>query len=180
MRVSRRSLLVLGLLLLMFGGGVLFFSAAGSDDPSTEIAGLAHIDERGVHIYHEQRVAPGEGRLVLRLSLPDGYMINELAPSLVTWRGGGAVMTLAPEDQSRSLAGLPAVDGIVALSVPASFAVGTATFEGVIEVYYCETDEKLLCVIDRARVRVPLVVSEVSESESLVVHRDIRLPDTTG
>src|SRR5690606_11235221 len=36
-----------------------------------------------------QTVAPGEGELVLRIVLPDGYKINADAPSQVDWASSG-------------------------------------------------------------------------------------------
>ncbi len=99
-------------------------------------------------------VAPGTGRVRLNIVLPQGYKVNDLAPSSVRWQSSGAGATLPP-DADRSLAGFA-----FPLDLPATFARGTGTLTADLAVIYCEADTPELCLIEEVRIIAPFTVAD--------------------
>lgn len=119
-------------------------------------------------ILPEQRVAPGAGEVVLRFVLPDGYKINDLAPSRAEWSSPHTAITL-PE---------PPAGAITALEtrVPVTFSEGSGTLYGGVSLFYCEAVNETLCFIDDVRVEVPIVVTADAAPGTILVERTIVVP----
>jgi DNA-binding beta-propeller fold protein YncE len=94
-----------------------------------------------------------EGEFVLRIGLPDGYKVNDLAPSSVAWKVDGAAVAMAG-DADRSLTGVE-----FPVSVGAFFSAGTATVTTDVTVIYCEEDAESLCFIEQVRFVTPVTVA---------------------
>ena len=115
------------------------------------------------------QVSPGAGTLVLNVAFPSGYKVNPLAPSRFEWRVDGAVADLDPA----------AVGSVVnpsfPLEIPATFSRGTGSISGDLYIVYCESEEESICLIDQARVVVPVTVG--SGGSTVSVDYAIELPD---
>lgn len=101
-----------------------------------------------------QTLAPGAGELLLRVELPEGYKLNNIATSLVEWHVDGVVVMLAEGDNR-----LPLPDPEVALAVPATLAAGETEVAADLTLYYCEAINESLCFVDRARITLPVRVA---------------------
>ena len=114
-------------------------------------------------------VSPGAGRLLLEVALPSGYKVNPLAPSRFEWRVEGGVADLAP-DATGSI-----VNPSFPLEIPVTFTAGTGSITGDLYVVYCESEQESICLIDQARVVVPVTVG--SGSTTVPIRYAVELPD---
>ena len=114
-------------------------------------------------------VAPGAGNLVLDVSMPGGYKVNPLAPSRFEWKVSGGVADLAP-DATGSI-----VNPSFPLQISATFNAGTGSITGDLYIVYCESEQESICLIDQARVVVPVTVG--TGGSTVPVSYAIELPD---
>jgi hypothetical protein len=117
----------------------------------------------------EQTVAAGDGELVLRIALPEGFKINEDAPSLAQWTPDGA--TVALDDAS-----LTVPIESAELRLPITFTSGEATLTGVVTLYYCTEVNVSLCFIEEFAVTVPVRVDDDADTSDIVIERAITPP----
>jgi DNA-binding beta-propeller fold protein YncE len=115
----------------------------------------------------EQMVNAGQASIVLDYTLPDGYKVNEEAPSSVIVFSGSTLVQLAR----------PTAGDITGTKIPATVPVvlvegsGVAAFD--ITLIYCEAVAASLCLIDQVRFEVPLVVGPEGVSSQLILNRSI-------
>jgi DNA-binding beta-propeller fold protein YncE len=114
-------------------------------------------------------VAPGAGTVVLDVALPDGYKVNPLAPSRFEWKVDGGVADL-PADATGSV-----VDPSFPLEIPVTFNEGSGSITGDLYVVYCEAEQESICLIDQARVIVPVTVG--SGGAVVELNHAIELPE---
>ncbi len=114
-------------------------------------------------------VAPGSGNLVLNVVLPSGYKVNPLAPSRFEWKVDGNVADLAPEATGS------VVNPSFPMEIPATFSAGTGSITGDLYIVYCEAEQESICLIEQARVVVPLTVG--TGSSTVPIDYEIELPD---
>ena len=117
-----------------------------------------------------QTVNAGQASLVLEYELPDGYKVNEDAPSSVVIAGGDSVVALA-SDTAGDITGtrIPA-------TVPIILTEGSGTGLFDVTLIYCRSDATSLCLIDQIRYEVPLNVGPEGASSQLVLNRGEQLP----
>ena len=98
-------------------------------------------------------VAAGSGDLILNIRLPDGYKINEEAPSSIALSATGGVAAF-PDGSEQSLTGakLP-----VHLGVELTEGAGLVTAD--VTLLYCRDDSEGLCIIEQVRFEQPVVVA---------------------
>ncbi len=117
-----------------------------------------------------QTVNAGLASLILEYDLPDGYKVNEEAPSSIVVAGGSSVVALASETAG----------DITGTKIPATVPIvlaagsGTALFDVVL--IYCRADATSLCLIDQVRYEVPLDVGPAGASSQIIVNRSEPLP----
>ena len=117
-----------------------------------------------------QTANAGQASLILEYELPDGYKVNEDAPSSVVIAGGVSVVDLAS-----GTAG-----DITGTRIPATVPIvltegsGSALFD--VTLIYCRADATSLCLIDQVRYEVPLNVGPEGASSQLVLNRSEPLP----
>ena len=100
--------------------------------------------------------APGEHQVAIDVQLPDGYVLNDLAPLVIQWSGGvepGEYRAVAPASP---------------ISVTLSGLTGAVRID--VTVYYCEATAKELCLIDRAAYEIPFTVAAGRASHSALEH----------
>jgi thiol-disulfide isomerase/thioredoxin len=100
----------------------------------------------------EQRVAAGEGEIVMRIALPDGFKINDLIDSTGAFSSNGDAVLVAVED------GTAVVDARE-IRVPVTLVAGSDTLYADLTLYYCQVGEEALCLIENVVFEVPVVVS---------------------
>jgi len=104
-------------------------------------------------ILDPQTVVPGEGTLTLHLDIPEGYKINELATSTVTWRSESAVAGIDAELATQEI-----TDAARSITVPVMLAEGDADLAAELMVFYCEAVNQSLCFVEMAKIILPVRV----------------------
>jgi DNA-binding beta-propeller fold protein YncE len=105
-------------------------------------------------------VAPGPGRVVLDVSLPDGYKVNDLAPFSMSWLVEGGIADLQDADRSIVAPEFPQ-------EVAATFSPGSGMVTADVTVYFCTEEAEQLCLIDRVRLEAPVEVGEGADEVTL-------------
>lgn len=119
------------------------------------------------------QLAVGEGKLVLNVQIPDGYKVNDLAPSSMEWRVDGDVVVLPP-DANRSV-----VAPQFPLELDATFNQGEGTLMGDLTIFYCEAEKQSICLIEQVRLEAPLTVNQ-NGGHILELNHAIELPEITN
>lgn len=96
-------------------------------------------------------VSPGDIEIVLNVTLPDGYKVNEDAPSRFEFTVDGTGSAIE-------------VPGVIVnpqfpLSVTARAVESTTELVGEVSVVYCETEFESICLIDQVRLIVPIDIA---------------------
>lgn len=98
-------------------------------------------------------VGAGNGEIQLNITVPDGYKINTLAPQAFVWSVAGEAITLdAPAQQTLTAPTFP-------VTIPTTFSEGQSTLTGDLTIYYCTADQETLCLIQQARLTIPVTVT---------------------
>jgi DNA-binding beta-propeller fold protein YncE len=114
--------------------------------------------------------AAGQATIVLNYQLPDGYKVNEDAPSSLVVAGGKVLLDLS-DAATGDLTGtkLPAT-----VSVDLVEGLGDVTLD--VTLIYCEIVATSLCLIDQVRYELPLDVGPAGPSTQIVIQRTIPTP----
>ena len=115
-------------------------------------------------------VAAGEASLVLDYTLPEGYKVNEEAPSSVVISTGSSLVSF-PGGVEVDITGTPVP---AALPIALAEGAGTAAFD--VTLIYCEAVNTSLCLIDQARYVLPLDVGAEGPSSQITLSRAIPAP----
>jgi DNA-binding beta-propeller fold protein YncE len=94
----------------------------------------------------------GPGAIVLDIRLPSGYKLNPQAPFSMAWNATGADVAFPPDATRSELAPL------LPLTLTMSFAPGSADIVADLTTIYCEVEKESICLIDQARLLVPVNV----------------------
>jgi thiol-disulfide isomerase/thioredoxin len=113
----------------------------------------------------------GAASLTLDYALPDGYKVNEEAPSSLTIAGGEAIASL-PNGATYDLTGT-----MLPVSVPLELVEGSATVVFDVTLIYCESVATSLCLIDQTRFEVPIDVAPSGASTQITLNRTIPDPN---
>ena len=102
--------------------------------------------------------------------LPEGYKVNEEAPSSVFITVSGAIATLsAGNEQSLTGATLP-------VDLAVEFSQGSGVITADVTLLYCRNDSEGLCIIEQVRFNQPVTVGEEGAGEVVLPHR-VQLPN---
>lgn len=113
----------------------------------------------------EVTIAPGPGTLRLEIELPEGYKVNDQAPSSVTWKVKGAVATL-PNGSDRSLAGIS-----FPIDIPLIFQQNTGEIIADVALIYCKSVSPDLCLLDEVRIIAPVQIRQGGSNMLELRHR---------
>ncbi len=115
-------------------------------------------------------VGAGPGHVRLDVRFPEGYKVNDQAPYTMDWTVKGGVVVLAP-DANRAI-----VEPQFPLTLDAAFYAGQGTLTGDLNIFYCEKAKESLCLIERVRLQVPLIVEETGGS-TLSLAYEVEVPE---
>ena len=118
----------------------------------------------------ERTVTAGEGAIVVRIALPQGYKINPDAPSRSEWNNAGEAVEIPEVERAQGFDN-------VEFRVPVTLNEGSDTLSGYLTTYYCEAVQETLCFIDDVRIEVPVTVSADGAGTEIVVERMITPPE---
>ncbi|MFZ4828684.1 MAG: thioredoxin-like domain-containing protein [Phototrophicaceae bacterium] len=113
-----------------------------------------------------QQVQAGAGEVILTVTLPDGYKINDLAPSVARFQSDGAAIQLDAEATTQPL-------DVAEVRVPATFTQGDGFILGEFDLYYCEAVNESLCFIEQFAVELPVEVVEQSTNTTLSISHTV-------
>lgn len=117
----------------------------------------------------QQTVAAGEGAIVVRIALPEGYKINPDAPSRSEWNNSGEAVDIPESNRAQDII-------TAEFRVPVTLTEGEDELSGFLTTYYCEAEQETLCFIDDVRIEVPVVVSADGTGADILVERTITPP----
>ena len=109
-----------------------------------------------------QRVAAGPGSLLLEITLPRSYKVNDLAPLGIAWTVEGEAVTVEPASRQASVVN---PEYPFTLEVPAHFQQGRSRVTAELDIYYCREGAEALCLVDRVRVTVPVTVGAEGDAQ---------------
>ncbi|RPJ00319.1 MAG: hypothetical protein EHM39_05045, partial [Chloroflexi bacterium] len=124
-----------------------------------------------------ETVQAGEGKLVIDVTMPEGYKLNDLAPFTAIWPENEAVQI--PEESREIRIVLPDLP----LEIPVTFVEGQTELQLELAVYWCEGVNQTLCFVDRAKLVMPLSVVPEFDNHVATFTRDLVPPvvqDTLG
>lgn len=113
----------------------------------------------------------GAASLTLNYALPDGYKVNEEAPSSLTITGGREIASL-PAGATHDLTGTK-----LPVSVSLDLLEGSATAVFDVTLIYCESVATSLCLIDQTRFELPMDVGPSGASTQIALNRTIPDPN---
>jgi DNA-binding beta-propeller fold protein YncE len=122
----------------------------------------APLDEAAPVLLGAVALAPGEATLTIDIRLPDGYVMNDLAPFSLEWRGEG--VGVEPGEMAVVAPGFP-IEVVLAGLVP---SVGTLVID--VTTYFCTAATKELCLIDQVRLALPVTVTTGAASSAAITH----------
>ena len=105
-----------------------------------------------------ETVGAGEGTILINVTMPDGYKLNDLAPFTVVWPDDAVAQIPAESREIRIV--LPDMP----LEVPVTFVEGQTELQLELTVYWCEGVNQTLCFVDRSTLVMPLTV--VAENDN--------------
>ena len=131
---------------------------------------MARSLDRGTIIALEDvTLAAGDGEFLLDIRLPEGYKVNEDAPSSVIWSVGGSAVNLPETVHSLTGVEFP-------VSIPAVFVEGGGEVTADLTVIYCRDDAESLCLIEQIRFTGPVTVAADGTSSVVFTH-EVVVPD---
>jgi hypothetical protein len=102
-----------------------------------------------------QTLSPGEGRLALNISMPEGYKFNNLAPFRGEFSSSDdTAVSIAP-----SAAIMEEVEPKLPITIPLLLGPGEATLTLDLDIYWCEAVNETLCFVAPTQVIVPITVA---------------------
>jgi len=112
----------------------------------------------------------GSATIVVDYRLPDGYKVNEDAPSSLTVAGGKTLLDLSTGETG----------DLTGTKLPASVLVDLFEGDGDVTIdvtlIYCESETTSLCLIDQVRYEIPIAVGPPGVSTQIVIPRTIPSP----
>ena len=141
-------------------------TSAPADDP---FAGSAALGDDVVWL-SPQVVAAGEGRIVLEVTMPEGYKLNDAAPFTAIWPEN-SVAQIPPDSREVRI-----VKPHLPIEVPATFAPGQTELALDLTVYWCEGINQTLCFVDRSTLVLPLSVVATGDEHTATFTRNLVPP----
>jgi DNA-binding beta-propeller fold protein YncE/thiol-disulfide isomerase/thioredoxin len=142
------------------------------EDQPTVVAGNAAA---GLQItLPEQTLAEGGGEIELRITLPEGYKLNDLAPFSSEWVSSNEGIVIAEENLTQSI-----IEPEMPLRVPVTMHAGEDLLHGDLTIYYCEAVNESLCFIEQVSIDAPVIVGE-GDSTTIVLEHAIVPPVIAG
>jgi len=118
----------------------------------------------------EQTVAASAGQIVLALTLPEGFTINSLLDSFVTFSSDGDHILFNEDD-------LTSVVDETTIRVPVELTAGEDTLYADLTLYYCRYGEEGICLIDTEVFEVPLDIQPGATGDEVVIEHTVELPE---
>lgn len=116
-----------------------------------------------------QRINPSTTTLRLKLTVPDGYQLNNLAPSQLTLSTSDDT-AFSPQQTDVTFS---TNDTSVEVSIPVAAKAGQAIVSAAGQVYYCRENENAICLVDQVDIALPLTVSDDAPAGDAVMQYEL-------
>lgn len=93
----------------------------------------------------------GTGTIMLEIDLPEGFKLNDVAPSSFAMDSDGEISLSGKDYVDLTGAGFP-------LSLEADFTLGRGSSKADLHLYYCEEDQESLCFYEPVQFQIPFEV----------------------
>ena len=120
-------------------------------------------------------LASGRGAIVLDVTLPDGYKVNDEAPSSVVISINGSALSTPPGGEAVDLTGAS-----FPVRIPIEAGQGTSELTTDVTIIYCREDATSLCLIEQVRFAGDVTVDESGGATEIVLAHEIVLPAVAG
>lgn len=105
-----------------------------------------------------QTVTPGETQLVLNISVPSAYKLNDIAPFTFTVTSDPLIAL--PKDKHP----VEIVKPKMPITIPVTLKEGQTTLQASADVYYCDAVNERLCYVSRLSFTIPIIVKSGGDS----------------
>jgi thiol-disulfide isomerase/thioredoxin/DNA-binding beta-propeller fold protein YncE len=117
-----------------------------------------------------QTVKPGTGTLTLSLQLPQGYKLNDQAPSQVVLSVNGTKARFDTGQAEKTIR-----NPQFPLNIPIKLEAGEGEITAMLVLYYCEAKKESLCYFKVAEVRVPIKAQPDAQASDIKVAYTLRM-----
>jgi thiol-disulfide isomerase/thioredoxin/DNA-binding beta-propeller fold protein YncE len=116
-----------------------------------------------------QTVKSGAGTLMVSLQLPEGYKLNDQAPTQVVLSSDGAKVRFEDGQWEKTIR-----NPHFPLNVPIQLEEGEAKLRAMMVIYYCEAKKESLCYFKVAEVRAPIKAQPEAQTSEVKVAYTLR------
>jgi thiol-disulfide isomerase/thioredoxin/sugar lactone lactonase YvrE len=99
-----------------------------------------------------QTVAPGETQIVINITVPPAYKLNDIAP--FSFEVAADPLISIPKDKNP----VEIVKPKMPLTIPVTLKEGQTTLQANADVYYCDAVNERLCYVSRLKLTIPITV----------------------
>ena len=131
-------------------------------------------DSTGDTEYAETDVAPAAGTVTIELDMPDGYKLNEAAPTKIVLRAGDAPVTFTDGKNEVVLEKPP-----FPAETPATFGAGEGNLEIEYVVHYCNTGVPQQCYTARGTLSAPVAATDGETATNITAVVTVEPPGET-
>lgn len=109
-----------------------------------------------------QTVAPGSGTMVINISMPYGYKLNESAPFQATILSNNQHVVVDDKwaNYEQVVPSLP-------LEIPVDLSEGESLVTADLMIYWCEAINQTLCFVDHQQLNIPVEVDDAASSSTM-------------
>jgi DNA-binding beta-propeller fold protein YncE len=132
--------------------------------------GVAGLGDDAVIALPPQVVGAGEGRIQVKVTMPEGYKLNDQAPFTAIWPED--TVAQIPEDSRE----IRIIKPDLPVEVPVTLAEGQTELVLNLTVYWCEGVNETLCFVDRAVLSLPLTVVPDGDGHTVTFERELIPP----
>ncbi len=116
-----------------------------------------------------QTLRAGEGSLQIKVAIPEGFHVNEAAPSHLSITSASPSLSFAEGKTELSIAkpNFP-------LELPVRLAKGSGEIDAELVLYYCQSEKQSLCLFKKLRWQQALTVSESADATQVKLDYQIK------
>jgi len=156
--------------------GIVLLACIGCDDSRTDrdAPEPAADTATGTPEYAETAAKPAAGTVTIELEMPEGYKINDAAPTKIVLKAGDAPVTFA-DGKNELVLEKPTFPAVT----PVTFGSGAGTLEIEYVVHYCNTGVPQQCYTARGTLSAPVAAEEAATAMNVAAVITIEPPGET-
>ena len=157
--------------------GIALLACVGCDGSRTDRdpPEPAADNATGATEYAETDAGAAAGSVTIELGIPEGYKLNDAAPTKIVLKAGDAPVTFA-DGKNEIVLEKPTFPAVT----PVTFGTGAGTLEIEYVVYYCSTDAMQLCYVARGTSSAPVAAEDAATARNVTAVVTIEPPGETA